>query len=355
LHLAYNSGVMQKTAVRNLVMSKKGGPVRKRFLIAFLVSILVAALFLLFVDIDAVLAQLRQADWRYLLAATVVLVIGYVILTARWRYLLGNKPGFEEAFNANNIGNLVNSLTPVPEVAVRVWLISRGKKVSLGEATTGTVVERLLEQGMRVLALFLALWTGYIVSMEAGTALLNAGLVVLGFVAVTWMVRHADRVVLWLSPKLVRLPRLDDARVEKILNDLMLGLQQAGAARELTVGWIYSLLMGVVFFVFEYLVLLGIGVHYPPEQMLAVIFIILAIAPPSAPGMPGLYQATIVAALSLVAGFDVVTMTAFALVVHVLQILVLAVLGSWGLARIGLGFREVVVAAEEDVIVKDAG
>jgi uncharacterized protein (TIRG00374 family) len=340
---------MQKTAARGSLFSRAFAFAlpRKRFLVAFLVSVLIAALFLWFVDLDAVLAQLRRMVWQNLLAAAGMLICGYVVLAFRWRFLLGNRPGFEEAFNTSNIGNLVNSISPVPEVAVRVWLISRGKKVTLAEATTGILVERLLEQGVRVLALFLVLWAGYSMTVGAGTVALNAGLVLVGFGGVTWLVRRADRVVLWTSGKLLRLPGLDHVRADRILNDLMRGLKQAGAGRKLTAGWIYSLVLGVVFAAFEYFVLAGIGVDFSPDQFLAVVLLTLAVAPPSAPGMPGLYQATIVGALSLAAGFDPVAMTAFALTNHALQILVLAVLGSWGLARVGMGFREVVVAAEE--------
>lgn len=340
---------MQKTAARSSLFSRAFAFAlpRKRFLVAFLVSVFIAALFLWFVDLDAVLAQLRRADWPLLLAAAAVLVCGYVVLAFRWRFLLGNRPGFEEAFNTSNIGNLVNSISPVPEVVVRAWLISRGKKVTLAEATTGILVERLLEQGVRVLALFLVLWTGYTASVEAGTVALNAGLVVLGFGGVTWLVRRADRVVLWVSGKLLRLPGLDHARADRVLDDLMRGLKQAGAGRKLTTGWAYSIMLGAIFAAFEFLVLLGLGVDFSRDQILVVIFLTLAVAPPSAPGMPGLYQATIVGALSLAAGFDPVVTTAFALTNHALQILTLAALGSWGLARVGLGLREVVVAAEE--------
>ena len=85
------------------------------------------------------------------------------------------------------------------------------------------------------------------------------------------------------------------------------------------------------FFVFVYLVLVGLNITMPIPQMIAISMLTLAVAPPSAPGTPGLYQATIVGALSLIAGLDLALMTTYAIMIHILQVLPLLLLGLWGL------------------------
>ena len=57
--------------------------------------------------------------------------------------------------------------------------------------------------------------------------------------------------------------------------------------------------------------------------------------------MPGLYHATIVGALSLIAGLDLVLMSAYAIMIHVLQVIPLIVLGIWGALGTDLSLRGV--------------
>ena len=70
---------------------------------------------------------MRMADWRYLAASVVALVIAYIFMAIRWRYLLGNQPGFIPSLHSVNVSNLVNSLTPIPEIALRVLITGQDR------------------------------------------------------------------------------------------------------------------------------------------------------------------------------------------------------------------------------------
>jgi uncharacterized protein (TIRG00374 family) len=134
---------------------------KKRLLFALVVTLIIGALFFWFVDLDQVITLLRQADWRLLAAGMGALLVAYVLMAVRWRYLLSNRTGFFSSFHAINISNLVNSLTPIPEVAVRVLITGQSSGMSIPGATSGMLIERSLEQVMRVLAFLLALLTGW--------------------------------------------------------------------------------------------------------------------------------------------------------------------------------------------------
>jgi len=148
---------------------------KKRLLIAFLATAVIGGLFFWFVDLNQVVELLRLADWRYLAASVIALVVAYILLAIRWRYLLGNRPGFIPSFHSVNVSNLVNSLTPIPEVALRVLITGQGSGMSVPGATSGMLVERSLEQVMRVLAFLIALLTGYVVVINSSSILVNAG------------------------------------------------------------------------------------------------------------------------------------------------------------------------------------
>lgn len=319
----------------------EGCVLKKRLLLAFAATLIIGGLFFWFVDLDQVVDLLRQADWRLLVAGIGALTIGYVLLAARWRYLLGNRPGFLPAFHATNMSNLVNSLTPIPEVAVRVLITGKGDGMSISGATSGMLVERSLEQVMRTLAFLIALLTGYVISINTSSVLVNVGLILGFLILMAWLLFRAESLVAWTQVKLSRIPWLDKQKVEQVLSDLIKGLRLAGGPRQLTLSWLMSFGIWGAFFVFAYLVLLGLNIHLPVEQMAAIALLTLAVAPPSAPGMPGLYQATIVGALTLVAGLDPALMTAYAIMVHVLQVIPLIILGLWGAMGTNLTLRGV--------------
>lgn len=303
---------------------------KKRLLLAFVATLIIGGIFFWLIDLDQVINLLRGADWRILIAGMGALVVSYILLAVRWHYLLGNRPGFFPAFHAVNLSNFVNSLTPIPEIALRVLITGRGAGMSIPGATSGMLIERSLEQIMRTLAFLVAFLTGYVISIKTGSILVNAALIFGFLAAMAWLLWRAENVVIWIQAQLARFQRLDRRRVEDVLSDLVQGLRLAGGPRQLTVGWIMSFGIWAAFFSFAYLVLLGLNIHLPVEQMAAIALLTLAVAPPSAPGMPGLYQATIVGALSLIAGFDPALITAYAIMIHILQVIPLIILGTWG-------------------------
>ena len=296
--------------------------------------------------------MLRLADWRYLSAAVAALVVAYILLALRWRYLLGNQPGFIPSFHSVNLSNLVNSLTPIPEIALRVLITGQGSGMTIPGATSGMLVERSLEQVMRVLAFLVALLTGYVVAINSGSIALNAGLIIGLLVLMALLLRNAERFILWIQTQLAHFPRLDQPRVESVLTDLVTGLKMAGGPRQLTIGWLMSFAIWGAFFVFVYLVLIGLNIYLPVPQMIAISMLTLAVAPPSAPGTPGLYQATIVGALSLIAGLDLALMTTYAIMIHILQVIPLLVLGFWGVMGTNLNFRSLLRQGQQVVPVE---
>jgi uncharacterized protein (TIRG00374 family) len=320
----------------------EGRILKKHLLLAFGVTLVIGGLFFWFVDLDQVIELLQQADWRLLAAGIAALLVAYLLMAVRWRYLLANRTGFLPSFHAINISNLVNSLTPIPEVAVRVLITGQGSGMTIPGATSGMLVERSLEQLMRALAFLLALLTGYVISFKNGATLVNAGLLLVFFVLMVALIRNAEKIVTWMQAQLSRYQRLDHKKIEKILSDLATGLSTAGGPRQLTYGWLMSFGVWMFFFAFSYLVLLGLNIHLPIEQMVAISLLTLAVAPPSAPGTPGLYQATIVGGLSLIAGLNLALMTTYAIMVHVLQVIPLIFLGIWGALGMDINLRSVI-------------
>ena len=57
-----------------------------------------------FVEWDEVLFILQHTQWEIILLAGVFLLVGIVLISVRWRFVLDNIPTFFEAFHVDSIG-----------------------------------------------------------------------------------------------------------------------------------------------------------------------------------------------------------------------------------------------------------
>ncbi len=115
-------------------------------------ALLLLLFFLGLVEVNALINLLKAINWRYLVIATLVLLVGYLLLTVRLRYILFNKTGWWETFYATSIGYMLHIALFAPAMIARVAIAGWVTSASLPQASSAILVERLLEQVMRVSA-----------------------------------------------------------------------------------------------------------------------------------------------------------------------------------------------------------
>ena len=301
--------------------------------------LLIVVLFVVFVDLEAVARELRAAHPGYLLAASALLVAGMIVYAVRWRILLGNKPTLLHTFHASNVGHAGNIIVPGRAgEPTRIVVMGRSQAVSMTEATSSFVVERLFEQVMRLLALGAAVVYGVGVEVTAATVVGGVGLVLLAFAAIAWLVRNQETALARGPALLARLPRLSEAAAHTFLANLLANLAHASAPRRLMLVSLWSLLTWSCFWGFHYLTLLSLGDAFAPSLRPALSLGVLALSPPSAPTQPGLFHVSTVAPLAAV-GFDAEALTAYAVILHILEMVWMIGLALWGTLQMGLSPR----------------
>jgi uncharacterized protein (TIRG00374 family) len=202
-------------------LDKKTSHNTKRILFVTVIIIVITILFFFLVDILAVIRQLRAADLRFLIAASIMFIGGLVAFAVRWRALLGNKPGLLFTFHASNMGHAGNILIPFRAgEAIRILVMGTEKSISLTEATTSVVVERLFEQLMRLLTFGVAILVGVGLQLSLGAALGGIGFLALGFGAIAWLVSNQEFTLDKGSRLLARLPRVTEEKARKSISDL---------------------------------------------------------------------------------------------------------------------------------------
>ena len=312
------------------------------------IVVFIIILFAIFVDLGAVSRQLAAADWGWLLIASGTLLIGMAAYTTRWRIILANKPNWLPTFHAANAGLMLNIFIPLRAgEAARIVMLSRDEHVSLAEVTSSFVVERLFEQIMRLTALGVAVLFGVGISISIEAVSAAVLFILLTFGCLYWMVTHPEAVLEHWPPRLARLPHLSEAGVRTQLEGLLEGLSNVASVRRLAVVLLWSLLAWVIFFLFHLFVLLALQSSLSARDILAIAFGSLALAPPSAPSQPGLYNAAIVLPLSFV-GFDKTLLTSYTVLLQGVQIIWMTALALWGLAKMGTSARELFMSTTPD-------
>lgn len=327
----------------------------KRVWITTGLILLITVLFVIFVDLEEVFQLLQRVEWGWLASATIALLGGYITFAVRWRSLLAMRPSLARTFHAANASQLVNIYSPIPGIPIRILLVSDGKRVTIPQATSSSIVERILEQIMRLTALGGALFLGAGVAGAKSTFAGGLGLIIIALALIALALRDPQATQVRLASWFNRLPFLKGTQVEGLVGGFMSGLKDAGTPKQFVIGWLWSLLMWTFFLLFHLFGLLALDLGLQWQVTLGICLSALAVVPPSAPAMPGTYHASLVAVLALLTNIEGAILTAYAILLHIIQMICLSVLGVLALTRLDLSLGEILRTSSKPVAEETAG
>ncbi len=301
----------------------------------------IIAVFLLLVDLEEVLDQLETADPAMLLFGSAAFIAGLVAFAVRWRALLNYEPNLPFTFHASNLGHAGNILLPFRfGEAIRILVMGTDDQVSLAESTSSFVVERLFEQSMRLLAIMGAVLIG--VGLETSIAALVGGVVfvIAGFAAVLWLANHPEFTLQNGTRLLAKIPRISEERAHQATVDFLENLSGVAQPRRFTIILAWSLTSWFLFWLFFFLTLGALETGLGLQEQIAISLGALAMSPPSAATQPGLFHASVVAPLAAV-GFEPELVTAYAVLLHILEMIWLVILAVLGLFATKISLRQI--------------
>src|SRR5215207_5524667 len=163
----------------------------KRWLPGALISILLIAAILYFVDLRAMLDAIRNANYGLL---GIALVIGFIWMAVRaivWRTLLRERASYSDVFWTVGEGYLLNNFLPfrLGEIG-RAFLLSRKSEMQFMEILPTIVIERTMDLGYSAIILLAAL--PFVVGAE-GTervGIIVGAIVLAGFVLLYLLARN---------------------------------------------------------------------------------------------------------------------------------------------------------------------
>jgi uncharacterized protein (TIRG00374 family) len=307
----------------------------KRWLPGAIISILLIAAILYFVDLRAMLEAIRRANYGLL---AIALATGFLWMAVRaivWRTLLRDRPSYRDVFFTVGEGYLLNNFLPfrLGEIG-RAFLLSRKSDMQFMEILPTIVIERAMDLGYSAVILLAAL--PFVVGAKGAERIgIIVGIIVLIGLIFLYILARNNQWALDLFHKLsARWPALQRFG-GSFLESFFAGLNV------LTDGWLF------LRFLFWMTVNWGIAIvsyyliiraFFPQAQPVWGMFGLGAAAfggaVPSLPGAVGTFEGAYGGAITLLTG-DQSTALAVALTGRLYNYINSGVIGSIGLAREG--------------------
>ena len=307
----------------------------KRWLPGALVSIVLIAAILYFVDFRQLAEAFQSANYLILLAALPISFIWMAVRAIVWRTLLRNRAPYKDVFLTLGEGYLMNNFLPfrLGEFG-RAFLISRKSDLQFMEVLPTIVIERAVDLAYSAAILLISL--PFVVGTEgAGQIGVIVGVVVLLGLAVLYLLARNRQWALDLFHKLSqrwpRLQRVGGGFIEAFLEGLAV----------LTDGWLFVrflfwMTVNWIISIFSYYLL--VRAFFPQAQIIWAFFGLglaaFGNAIPSLPGAIGTFEGAFGGALTILTG-DQSTALAAALAGRLYNYIPSIVLGLIGLASEG--------------------
>ncbi len=307
----------------------------KRWLPGALITILLIAAILHFVDLPRVLDAIRSADYR-ILAVTTVLSFAWLFVRAIvWRTLLRDRASYRDTLLSLSEGYLLNNVLPfrLGELG-RAFLLSRKTELQFVEILPTLIIERAVDFGYTA-AIFLASLPFVVGAAGADRIGVVVGVIVVFGLLAMYLLARYDRWALdtfhKISARWPSIQRFGGSVLESFLTGLAV----------LTDGWLF------VRFLFWMTINWGMAIvsyyltiraFFPQAQVVWGMFGLGAAAfggaIPLVPGAVGTFEGAFGGALTLLTN-DQSTSLAVALIARFFNYLTSGVLGGYALAREG--------------------
>jgi uncharacterized protein (TIRG00374 family) len=343
-------------------MSSNQSSNRQRFWIGIVVSLACLAAVLLVVDPDEVISIMADSRYELWLLTGVSLLFFMVFRAIRWRFMLNSgleqssRLTYSKVFHIQNIGYFLNNLLPfrLGDVA-RAVLIGNTPPMSISRGLSTMVAERVFDLAFMVLLFPFTL--GGIASLPPGvnSAVRLAGLAAFLGILVLILAANRPQTALNVARKLLdRIPKLNAQSWTGRLEGLLSGLDSLTSLKDGLALLVLGILVWLPIIGGYYYGLRAVNLNVSLQQAAFVVCMAaFGVTAPSSPGQVGVFEASVTLAIAAILGFPEDEAAAFAVLYHVLNYVVLGVLGAIGISRTGETFSNVVASARTLVSAKN--
>jgi uncharacterized protein (TIRG00374 family) len=309
-----------------------------RWLPGVLISAIALYAVIRFLHIQDFKQAFSAASWQFILIEVFILVTSTMVRGQAWKTILGNKVTWKQAFFGIGEGYFLNNLFPFRAGEIgRSIFVGRASGLGTFHVLSTIVIERAFDVAMAAILLLATLPLVVGVAWVKTVAMIALFLVIMGLLALFLIAQNREKVTAWVK-KISQHWAWGEKFVVPQLNKLMDGLSTLTHPGQflLSLFWIaLSWAMWVV--LYDCLVWQIIPAAPWWSGAFVGSLLSLGVAIPSAPAAVGVYEASMTAALVIVGSSESIAL-AYAILLHVIQFIICAILGIWGLIRDGQSF-----------------
>jgi hypothetical protein len=160
------------------------------------------------------------------------------------------------------------------------------------------------------------------------------------FAAILWVVKHPQKVVNRLSSLLTGVRGLSQEQINSTASSVIESLEAVSSARRLGFSLLLSSGAWACFLLFQFLLLAALPLNLPTQQMWLIAAVVLAVMPPSINVMLIVYQVVVTVLLITLNLTDNTTALAYAITLHLIQMICWLILGLWSKRQTGQNLRQ---------------
>jgi uncharacterized protein (TIRG00374 family) len=275
-----------------------------KFILLFLVAIFIFWFFGRNLDWQKVSESLRKANAFYLIAATLIICLGYLLRAIRWKTLLApiTETSLKELFAATTVGfSVIFIVGRAGEITRPMWLSMRDQRVRPSASLVTLGVERIFDLASLICFFSInLLWFNIPSGRETEVAyikffgnLLLAGIIV-GFIALFVYQKFSSRFIAWTEKTIDKrfIPRRIRLIILSILRQLAASLNILKDWREIAAVVFWTILLWLSIAIPTWLVLLAFDLPLSFTDSLFIMgFAALASVVPTPGGAAGAFHA----------------------------------------------------------------
>ena len=306
-----------------------------RWLPGVLISAIAIYAVLRFSHVQEIGQALRTVKISFIIIITLLSILSLVIRAIAWRTILGDQVSLKTAFFGVSEGYFLNNLFPFRAGEIgKSLFVGRSSGLGTFYVLSTVLIERAFDiffaAGIVLITIPLIIGADWIKPI-AFTAFV---VIILGFIGLFLIANNRSKVQDWIQKRTFRSKFINNWILPQV-NKIMGGLTALSKPAQFFKSVFWIALTWVVWMVIYYITITQLSENAPLWWGAFVSGLLaLGVAVPSAPAALGVFEAALVGAFALL-GISSSAALAYAIVLHIDQIIVSAVFGLWGLIRDG--------------------
>jgi uncharacterized protein (TIRG00374 family) len=319
-----------------------------KWLPGLLISIVAIGILISIVDIKDVINAAKMIEFKFFIVAILITIVSLITKSFVWRSILNIKVSIQDTFFIISQGYLLNNILPFKAGELgRAVLMNQKTGKGVMYMFSSIVIERAIDIGFAAGLFLVTLPLTTKMESAKSFAVIMLSAVLVGFIALFFMTRFHVQISSWIDKFLQKWSwghRVIFPRIDSFLD----GFQVITKPAQFLKALFWSALTWTTWVILYYVVLLAIAPHAPfwwgafVNGLLA-----LGAAVPSAPAGLGVYEASMVGALSIL-NVDQSLALAYAISMHFIQIIITGIFGTIGFMRNKISITSLLHYKKED-------